>query len=194
MQIRNVAVFCASSTKCHSDYLNGAEQLGKLLAKDGFVILYGGGKIGVMGRLADGAISLGGKVTGVIPRFMIDLEWGHQGCTELRIVDGMSERVQTFMKEADAFVILPGGSGTFDELFQALSWKRLGLLTGPIVIVNLRGYFDPCLELLDRSIRERFMDPRHRKMWSVVESVDQVPEALRTAPSWDPSAIDFATV
>ncbi len=99
-----------------------------------------------------------------------------------------------FMEDADAFVILPGGSGTFEELFQALSWKRLGLLTGPIVIVNLRGYFDSCLELLDRSIRERFMDPRHRKMWSVVDSVDQVPEALRTAPAWDPSAIDFATV
>ncbi len=194
MPIRKIAVFCASSSKCDPAYLNGAEQLGKLLAKEGFSIIYGGGRIGVMGRLADGAISLGGRVTGVIPRFMIDLEWGHQGCAELRIVDGMSERVRAFMEDADAFVTLPGGSGTFEELFQALSWKRLGLLTGPIVIVNLRGYFDPCLELLDRSIRERFMDPRHRQMWSVVESVDQVPEALRTAPSWDPSAIDFATV
>jgi uncharacterized protein (TIGR00730 family) len=145
-----------------------------------------------MGALADGALEEGGNVVGVLPHFMEQVEWGHSGVSEMRLVDDMHERVKKMKELSDAFVALPGGSGTFDELFQAISWKRLGLHVGPIVLVNLRGYFDPCLVLLEQAIAQRFMDKRHASMWTVVPSEDEVLDALREAPAWNEDAIKFA--
>jgi hypothetical protein len=147
-----------------------------------------------MGQLADAALAAGGKVVGVLPRFMYDLEWGHRGLTELRLVEDLHERKRLMIQEVDAVIALPGGSGTLEELFEAITWKRLGLYLNPIVLVNIRGFFNPCVELLSRCIEERFMDERHGTMWTLVERPEDVIEAIKTAPGWDSSARSFAAL
>ena len=123
-----------------------------------------------MGALADAALAAGGQLIGILPKFMNDLEWGHKSLTELRLVDDMHHRKRMMIEESDAIVALPGGSGTFEELLEAITWKRLGLVVSPIVIVNVRGFYDPLRDLLDGAIAERFMDERHRQMWAFVDS------------------------
>src|ERR1019366_1303004 len=192
--IQTVTVYCASSEKSPALYLEAAERLGRALARSGLAIVYGGGSQGSMGRLAAGALGAGGKVVGVLPRFMDELEWGHRSLTELRVVDSMHERKQLMLELADAVVALPGGCGTLEELFEAITWKRLGLYLGPIVLVNVNGFFDSCIELLSRCVDERFMDERHRAMWSVVTEPEAVVEAIHAAPAWTAAARDFAQV
>ncbi len=194
MPIDTVCVYCASSTKADSVYLDAAERLGRILAVNSIAIIYGAGSVGSMGRLADGALSEGGRVVGIVPRFMKDLEWYHRGISELRLVDDLHERKRALIDGVDAAVALPGGSGTLDELIEAISLKRLGTFLGPIVMVNTRGFFDPCIELLERCIDERFMDERHRAMWQVVGEPEEVIEAMREAPGWSSDAIGFAAV
>jgi uncharacterized protein (TIGR00730 family) len=192
--IRTVCVYCASSEESPVAYRDAAARLGAVLAGAGMAIVYGGGSSGSMGRLAGAALAAGGKVTGVLPRFMDDLEWGHGALTELRVVDGMHERKRLMLELSDAVVALPGGSGTLEELFEAITWKRLGLYLGPIVMVNVNGFFDPCIEQLHRAVEQRFMDPRHAAMWSVAAEPEAVPEALRAAPPWSADARQFAAL
>ena len=192
--IRTVCVYCASSEETPVVYRDAAARLGAVLAGAGMAIVYGGGSSGSMGRLAGAALAAGGKVTGVLPSFMDDLEWGHPALTELRIVDGMHERKRLMLELSDAVVALPGGSGTLEELFEAITWKRLGLYLGPIVIVNVNGFFDPCIELLHRAVEQRFMDPRHAAMWSVAAEPEAVPDTLRAAPPWSADARRFAAL
>ena len=189
-----VCVYCASSRKSAARYLDAAYALGAVLAGEGFGLVYGGGSTGCMGQVADGALEAGGSVVGVIPRMLEEMEFAHRGLAELHVVEDLHARKGKMLSLADAVVALPGGSGTLEELLEAITWKRLGLFVGPIVMVNLDGFFDPCLALLDRAIEERFMDARHRAMWGAVSSVDEVVDALRAAPGWDPSARTFATV
>jgi len=193
-QLRRVCVYCASSRKADAAYLTAADSLGRLLARHGITVVYGGGSVGAMGTLADAALAEGGRVIGVLPRFMYDLEWGHRGLTELRLVNDLHERKRLMIEEVDAIVALPGGSGTLEELLEAVTWKRLGLYVNPIVLVNLRGFFDALVALLERAITEQFMDARHRLMWSVVERIEEVLEAIHAAPDWSPEARKFATV
>ena len=122
-----------------------------------------------MGALADGALAAGGRIVGVIPKFMVDLEWGHDDLTELHVVEDMRTRKHEMLTRATAVVALPGGTGTLEELFEAITLKRLGLYLGPIVVVNTRGYYDPLLAQLGAAIDERFMDARHASMWTVVD-------------------------
>lgn len=145
-----------------------------------------------MGALADAALEAGGKLVGILPRFMDDLEWGHKSLTELRLADDMHQRKRWMIEEVDAVVALPGGSGTFEELLEAITWKRLGLYVNPIVIVNVRGFYDPLRDLLERAIAERFMDERHRRMWTFVDSPERVLDAIREAPPWSSDARAFA--
>lgn len=145
-----VCVYCGSSRQCDAVYLEAAERLGRELAKNEATIIYGGGAVGSMGALAAGALAEGGKVIGVIPRFMEKLEWGHKGITELRVVGDIHERKRLMIQDAHAVVALPGGSGTFDELLEAVSLKRLALFLGPIVVLNTRSYFDDLLRALER--------------------------------------------
>ena len=181
-QVRQVCVYCASSRKTGRVYLDAAERLGRLLARRGIAVVCGGGSTGCMGSLADGALAAGGRVIGVLPRFMEEREWAHPGLTELRLVEDLHARKRIMAQEADAFVALPGGSGTLEELIEAISWKRLGLYAHPIVMVNVGNFFDPLVELLERSIRERFMDDSHRTMWSVVDRPEDVLGAIQEAP------------
>ena len=194
MTLGRVCVYCASSRKSDAAYYEAAASLGWSLAQCGVTIVYGGGAVGSMEALADAALAEGGKVIGVLPRFMYDLEWGHQRLTELRLVGDLHERKRLMIEEVDAIVALPGGSGTLEELMEAITWKRLGLHGHPIVLVNVRSFFDPLLALLERCIAERFMDPRHRAMWTVVGSADEVVDAIRNAPPWGPDARRFALV
>ena len=194
MTLGRVCVYCASSRQSDAAYYEAAASLGRSLARRGVAIVYGGGAVGSMGALADAALAEGGKVVGVLPRFLYDLEWGHPRLTELRLVGDLHERKRLMIEEVDAIVALPGGSGTLEELMEAITWKRLGLHGHPIVLVNVRGFFDPLVALLERCIAERFMDSRHRAMWTVVGSADEVVEAIRTAPPWGPDARRFALV
>ncbi len=194
MPISRVCVYCASSTRADPIYLEAAERLGRILGRNSIDIVYGGGGVGSMGRLADGALAEGGNVIGVIPRFMKELEWYHRRIGELVLVDNLNERKRALLEKVEAVVALPGGSGTLDELLEAISLKRLGVFTGPIVIVNTKGFFDPCIELLDRCIAENFMDPRHRAMWQVVGEPEEVLAALESAPPWSRDALRFAAI
>lgn len=194
MQIKRVCVYCASSSSCAPEYHRAAHELGRLIAEAGITLVYGGGSKGSMGHLADGAISIGGRVIGVIPQFMSDLEWAHRGLSELVLTRDMHERKRLMIEEVDAVIALPGGCGTFEELFEAMAWKRLGIYGGPIIIVNTNDYYRPCIELLEKSIAERFMDQRHREMWTVVSNANEVLDAIRRAPQWPSHSRDFAVI
>lgn len=192
--IQTVCVYCSSSDRTPSVYLDAASRLGRTLAGAGIAIVYGGSSLGSMGRMAAAALASGGNVTGVLPRFMDELEWGNRALTELRIVDDMHERKRIMLELSCGVIALPGGCGTLEELFEAITWKRLGLYFGPIVLVNVNGFYDPCIELLDRTVAEGFMNPRHRDMWSVVAEPEQALDALRNAPAWTRDARSFARV
>ncbi len=191
---RAVCVYCASSRASHPQYREAAFRLGEVLAERGLEIVYGGGARGSMGALADGALSRGGRVIGVLPRFMADLEWGHRGLSELELVEDMRARKHLMLTRSHAAVALPGGSGTLEELLEAITLKRLGLYLNPIVLVNTRDFFDPLVHLLSRAIEERFMDERHAQMWEVVAQPEEVPEALARAAAWDADARRFAAL
>jgi len=189
-----VCVYCASSNACDPRYHDVARRLGGLLAATGCALVYGGGRAGSMGALADGALAHGGRVVGIIPRFMRELEWGHEELTELHVVEDMRTRKHEMLARASAVVALAGGCGTFEELMEAVTLKRLGLYLGPIVIVNTDGYYDPLLEQFARAIDGRFMDARHGAMWQVVAEPEEVVAALETAPGWDADSIEFAAM
>ena len=191
---KSICVYCASSQRCHPAYRDAARELGAILADHSFAIIYGGGAVGSMGALADGALARGGTIVGVLPRFMMDLEWGHQKLTELRIVEDMRTRKHIMLSQSAGVVALPGGAGTLEELFEALTLKRLGLYLHPIVLVNTRNYFAPLIDVLEHAVAEHFMGVRHREMWQVVAEPNDVPHALASAPAWTADARDFATV
>jgi uncharacterized protein (TIGR00730 family) len=192
--LKRVCVYCASSERSDQIYLDSARRLGEILAENSVAVVYGGGAIGSMGHLAEGALSKGGTVIGVIPRFMRELEWDHKGLTELQVVENMRERKHIMLTDSDAAIALPGGTGTLEEVLEAISLKRLSIYLKPIVLVNTRGFYDPLLELLDRCISERFMDPRHAAMWQVSSGPEDVLEVIRSAPLWTHEARQFANL
>jgi len=161
---------------CDDVYKREAYRLGVLLAQSSVRIVYGGGGRGLMGQLAAGALACGGHVTGIMPRFMQEREWGHTGLSELQIVEDMRERKHRMLAGSNAAIALPGGCGTLEELLEAITLKRLGMYDQPIVIVNQRDYFAPLLDLLDRAVRERFMEPCHRELWQVAKDADEAVE------------------
>lgn len=192
--MQTVCVYCASSTQVKPAYFEATARLGKILASEGLSVVYGGGSMGLMGKLADTMLESGGTITGIIPRFMCDVEWNHTGLTELVLVETMHERKHKMAKMADAVVALPGGCGTLEELLEVITWKRLGIFTKPIVIVNVDGYFDALVSMLDRAVDENFMRKEHRNMWVVVETSEEVLPAIRNAAVWDENARSFAAL
>ena len=193
-RIERVCVYCASSRLANREYRKAAKALGEILARAGITVVYGGGSSGSMGALAEGALGAGGKVVGIMPRFMKDLEWAHRNLTELELVEDMHQRKRRMIEGVDAVIALPGGCGTLEELLEAITLKRLGLFFEPIVLVNTRRFFDDCVRLLERSVEERFMDRRHLKMWQVVDSPEEALPAIRQAEPWDRNARGFAAV
>ncbi len=174
MAVRHLCVFCGSSPGSSPVFARAAGELGGLAAARGLELVYGGGKAGLMGTLADAALKAGGRVTGVIPRALVDRELAHPALTRLHVVGGMHQRKALLASLADAFAVLPGGLGTFDELFEAAAWSQLGLHAKPIGLLNVDGYFDPLLAMLDRGVEAGFVQPRGRAALLVRDS----PQAL----------------
>jgi hypothetical protein len=168
--------------------------LGAILAKQGIDIVYGGGNTGLMGKLADGAIAFGGHVTGIIPVFMQNLEWGHKSISVLEEVKDIHTRKLQLIKRSDAIIALPGGCGTLEELLEAITWKRLGLTHQPIIIVNTNGFYDPLIAMLDKIVQEKFMREEHRLIWHTVPSIQDALPAILNASLWPKDAIDYAKV
>ena len=189
-----ICVYCASSEQADPAYRAAARQLGERLAEAGCSVVYGGGSAGSMGALADGALARGGEVIGVLPRFMADLEWGHVGLTRLELVEDMRERKHRLLTGSDAVVALPGGCGTLEELFEAITLKRLGLYFNPIILLDTLGFYAPLDAFLQQVIAARFMNPEHAAMWQRVAAPEDVLPAIRAAPRWREDARDYAVV
>lgn len=192
--IKRACVYCASSDKVHPKYLDAALQTADALVGRGVEVVYGGGAKGLMGRLADRVIEQHGRIVGIIPQFMKAVEWDHPHATEMHVVPDMHTRKRMMLENIDLIIALPGGCGTFEELLEAITWKRLGLVTAPIVIVNTDHYYDPLIQMLDRSVQENFMRPEHAFMWSVIDSPAHLWQAVQSSPRWGRNAIDFAAV
>ncbi len=192
--IQSICVYCASSRQVDDIHVQAATRLGEMIARAGHTLVYGGGARGTMGTLADAALAQNGKVIGVMPAFMCELEWNHSGLSELILVDSLHARKQRMLDLSDAIVALPGGSGTLDELLEAISMKRLGLFTGPVVIVNTAGFYDNLIAQMELIIKQRFMDERHRNIWIVVDDAEDTLSAIYTAPAWSAEARHFAGV
>lgn len=183
--IQRIAVYCSASDGVPQSYNDAAYRLGQIIAEANIELVYGDGGIGLMRHLADGALSVGGKVIGVIPRFMVEQGWNNPRSTQTIVTDSMHERKSTIVQMVDAMVALPGGVGTMEELFECLTWKQLGLHGKPIVIVNVDGYFDPVIAALDKMVAEHFMQPVHRNaMFTVVSTPEQVLSAIADAVTW----------
>lgn len=184
-EIKRVAVYAASSSQVSSEYIDAAAELGRTLAAEGIEIVYGAGKVGLMGTLADAALDAGGKVTGVIPQFMVDNGWCRGKLTNLIVTPDMHTRKEKIVSLADATIALPGGVGTLEELMEIITWKQLGLYANPIVILNTRGYFNPLKEMLERAVEEKFMREIHRNLWSIADTPRQAADLIRNTPQWD---------
>jgi len=171
--IRNVAVFCASSDGADPVYRAVAGELGRKLAVRGIGVVYGGGRIGVMQAVADAALKAGGRVVGVIPTVLVDLEVAHEGLSELHVVDTMHTRKAMIGSRGDAFIVLPGGFGTFEEMFEALAWQTLKLHAKPILVLNTNGFYDTLLKFLDQCVQQGMLTPEKRAIVLVAQTVDE---------------------
>lgn len=192
-EIKTVCVYAASSSQVSETYKSEAYELGKLLAQNQTTVKYGGGTIGLMGALAKAVLEHKGHLTGVIPQFMMKLEWGNKEATELIITHDMAERKAILYKEADAVVALPGGTGTLEELAEIISLKKLGLFTKPIVILNTNGFYNSLIDFLEVMVTERFIRTEHKQLWVVVEHAHQVLPAIAEAPEFN-DAHSFAAL
>lgn len=173
-----VCVFCGSSAGGAPVYAESARRLGEALARRKLGLVYGGGNIGLMGVIADAVLAQGGEVVGVIPRFLMDKELGHTGVTRLVTVESMHERKAIMAEYSNAFIALPGGFGTADELFEILTWRQLHLHDKPIGLLNIAGFFNPFLDWLDLMVREGFVKQSNRNLIVVRETEEELLDAL----------------
>ncbi|RIA44601.1 hypothetical protein DFR49_2848 [Hephaestia caeni] len=160
--MKRLAIYCGSATPGDPRYLELARGVGRTLAERGIGVVYGGGRLGLMGAIADSALQAGGEVIGVIPQALVNAEVAHRGLTELHVVETMHERKQRFTDLADGFVTIPGGTGTMDELWEALSWAQLGYHADPVGLLNAFGYYDPLIAFWERMAEVGFLRPQHR--------------------------------
>ena len=184
-EIKSVCVYSASSTQIAPVYFEVAEELGRLLARKRINLINGAGCIGLMAATSNAALAEGGTVTGVIPRFMVEQGWHHQGLTRLVETDTMHERKQLMAEMSDGVIALPGGCGTLEELLEIITWKQLGLYLKPIVILNIDGYYNPLLEMLKNAIDGNFMRKEHQAIWQVASTADEAIDMLYHAPVWN---------
>ena len=174
----NVCVFCASSADIDARYLEAARELGSLLAQGGWRCVNGGGAVGLMGAVTDGTLDAGGEVTGVIPKFMVDNGWCYDRLEDVIITADMHQRKQMMSEMADAVIAMPGGVGTLEELLETLTWRQLGLVKVPVIILNTLGYYNGLLAMLGHAIDEGFMKPSHGQLWQVVSSPQEAVNLL----------------
>lgn len=192
--LKRITVFCASSRMVDKKYFEAAQQLAEVLTKNNITAVYGGGAVGLMGTMADYMLENGGSIEGVIPQFMLKVEWGHPGIKQMIVTRDMHERKELLIRNVDAVVALPGGSGTLEELMEVISLKRLGKFINPIIIINTDGFYDALIVLLKKMIDENFMRPDHMKMWKVIDHPYELLEAIKNSEIWDEGAINIAGV
>ena len=192
--IERICVFCASSRQVDQQYFKATKQIAEKIATQNIISIYGGGALGLMGKYADSILSIGGKIIGIIPKFMAEIEWAHKNLTELVIVDDLHQRNQKMLEGVDAVIALPGGCGTLEELLEVITLKRLGLYTKPIVIVNIKEFYNPLIEMLNLCIREKFMSEKHKEMWTIIDNPDHILDAINASPKWEKDSINFATM
>ncbi|MGC1389491.1 MAG: TIGR00730 family Rossman fold protein [Bacteroidales bacterium] len=186
-----VCVFASSSSRIDHGYATAASSLGMLLAGAKMDVVYGGGGIGLMGRLADAVLENGGRITGVIPSFMKDEGWDHPSVSEMIITSDMGERKKRMFAMADAIVALPGGVGTLEELTEALTLKQLGLFRGPVILLNTLNFYKSFIEFLEHMVSGHFLRHEHKGMWEIASSAEEVIQLLGKMEGWlqDPRSI-----
>lgn len=185
--IHRICVFCGSNAGSDPAYTAAARNLGTLFAREGVALVYGGGSVGLMGEVADSVLAAGGEAIGVIPHALWAREVGHRGLTDIRIVDTMHERKAMMADLADAFIALPGGLGTLEEIFEIWTWAQLGLHAKPVGFLDVNGFYAPLMQFLDRAVRERFLREEHR----AIAIIDGDPEALlRKFDGWKPPKVE----
>ncbi|MDY3266003.1 MAG: TIGR00730 family Rossman fold protein [Phocaeicola sp.] len=193
-EINNVCVYSASSTKIDKVYFDAAIELGKILAAKKINIINGAGCLGLMAAISDSALNAGGSVTGIIPKFMVEQNWHHKELTRMIETETMHERKSLMAEMSDASIALPGGCGTLEELLEVITWKQLGLYLKPIVILNINGYFNPLLEMLNKAIEENFMRQEHGKLWNVANTPIEAVDLLYKIPEWNKDFRKFAAI
>jgi uncharacterized protein (TIGR00730 family) len=162
--LQRICVFCGSSSGTQPIYTHAAATVGRLLAQQGTELVYGGGNVGLMGTVADSCLTHGGRVIGIIPQLLVDKEVAHTGLTELRIVGSMHERKALMADLSDAFLVLPGGFGTWEEFCEILTWSQLGIQSKACALLNVNGYYNPLLQMADNAVTEGFLRPIHRDL------------------------------
>lgn len=181
--LKTLCVFCASSSKIDDLYFKAAQAFADICVEHQIHVLYGGGGVGLMGALADRILQQNGKITGIIPDFMKQLEWAHTDVTEMIVVEDMRERKKRMIENVDAVVALPGGVGTLEELLEVITLKQLGRFTKPIIIVNTHGFYNSLLRVFEEMIEKKFMRDMHRNIWTVINSPDQLLESFSRSNS-----------
>lgn len=192
--INSVTIFCASSRKVPEKYFLAAIELADTLLANGVGVVYGGGAIGLMGCIADRFIEKGGRITGVIPEFMVKVEWAHLGVKNMLVVNDMHERKKRLIEGTDAVIALPGGTGTLEELLEVMSLKRLGKYLKPIIIINTDGYYNQLIELFQTMVKEQFLRSEHLDAYTLLEDPKNIISAINNSPLWLPDVIDRASV
>ncbi|MEZ4460398.1 MAG: TIGR00730 family Rossman fold protein [bacterium] len=178
-QLRAICVFCGSSAGVNPRYRDSAFHVGRTLAEQGIQLVYGGGSVGLMGAVADGALETGGRVVGIIPRGLADRERMHAGATEMQVVDTMHTRKARMAELSDAFIAMPGGMGTLEEFTEIFTWGQLGIHAKPFGLLNTEGFYDPFVAMLDHMVREGFLGAHHRALVCVEPTIEALLEALR---------------
>jgi uncharacterized protein (TIGR00730 family) len=181
--IRSLAVFCGSRVGVNPAYAEAGRALGRGLGQAGIRLVFGGGRIGIMGVVADATLAAGGKVLGVIPEFLTQWEVAHTNVTEMVVTDSMHSRKRCLYDESDAFLIMPGGLGTFDEAFEIITWRQLRLHDKPILLCNVAGSVEPLVATIEHAIEQGFADPACRALFEVIQGVPAVLERLKTLPA-----------
>lgn len=180
-----MCIYCASSSNISKEYFEAANRLAEILVSNNIKVIFGGGAVGLMGSVADTVLRFGGEITGIMPNFMKEIELQHKGVKDYMFVGGMHERKKKFLEYSDALITLPGGCGTFEELMEAITLKRLGIINKPIIILNTNKYYEPLIQMLKKSIKEGFLKEDHNDLWSVVDLPEEVLPAINNAPNWD---------
>lgn len=192
--IKNVCVYSASSTKIAPVYFDAAERLGHILAERKINLINGAGCLGLMRHISDAVLAAGGTVTGIIPHFMVEQGWHHRGLTRLIETQTMHERKRMMADLSDGIIALPGGCGTMEELLEIITWKQLGLYFNPVVILNVDGFYDPLLALLEKAVDQNFMRPEHREIWQVASTPEEAVNLLYSTPLWSKEIRKFAAI
>ena len=189
-----ITIYAASSGQAAPQYVEAARELGRLMAREGHRLVNGAGRTGLMAACAEACLEAGGEAIGVIPQFMVDEHWQHEGMTRLIVTPDMHSRKQRMAAESDACIALPGGVGTLEELLEIITWKQLGLYLKPIVVLNTGGYFNPLLAQLQSALDQHFMRPVHAAIWQVAGTPAEALRLAATTPLWDASVRKFAAL